>query len=243
MVMIRKPKRGLFITGTDTDVGKSYVAAMIAQTLHSQGHRVGVYKPVASGCEDIQGNIVSGDAVALWEAAGRPGSLEQVCPQRFMAPLAPHLAARAEGQTVDPTLLLTGIEAWHDQCDLIIVEGVGGLLSPLSDDVYVADLACDLGYPLIVVASNKLGVINQTLQTLLTAAAYGEGLDVAGVVLCDTRGDTTGDTTGDTRDVSLESNPCELVERCASPLLAHVGHMANSFDPPVDWIAVMDSSR
>src|SRR3990172_4269791 len=100
--------RGLFITGTGTGVGKTYVAALIAQALRSAGKRVGVYKPIASGCEVRDGRLVSPDAIALWEAAGRPGTLEQVCPQIFAAPLAPHLAARAEGRRVDAGLLREG---------------------------------------------------------------------------------------------------------------------------------------
>src|SRR3954469_2349385 len=101
---------GLFITGTGTGVGKTYVGALVARTLRDAGKRVGVYKPVASGCEIHGGKLVSPNAMALWEAAGRPGTLEQVCPQLFTAPLAPHLAARAEGRRVDPALLREGID-------------------------------------------------------------------------------------------------------------------------------------
>ena len=82
--------RGLFITGVGTEVGKTFVAATIARRLVADGLRVGVYKPVASGCSRREGRLVADDAVALWEAAGRPGTLEEVCPQRFAAPLAPH---------------------------------------------------------------------------------------------------------------------------------------------------------
>ena len=112
--------RGLFITGTDTGVGKTHVAAMIARSLCAAGRRVGVYKPAASGCRrpadgdpaDGEG-LISDDAVALWNAAGRPGELRQVCPQCFEAPLAPHLAAAREGKCVDPDLLRSGIDYWR----------------------------------------------------------------------------------------------------------------------------------
>src|SRR5579863_9801562 len=90
--MARKPLRGLFITGTDTDVGKTYVGAMVASYLVAQGHRVGVYKPAASGCTLRDGILESDDARALWTAAGSPGTLADVCPQAFAAPIAPHLA-------------------------------------------------------------------------------------------------------------------------------------------------------
>src|SRR5688572_10261070 len=100
---------GLFITGTGTDVGKTYVGALIAQSLRNARQRVGVYKPVASGCDECDGRLTAPDAVRLWEVAGRPGTLDQVCPQMFRAPLAPHLAARVEGRRVDPQLLRDGI--------------------------------------------------------------------------------------------------------------------------------------
>src|SRR5689334_18385594 len=110
--------RGLFITGTGTGVGKTYVGALIARALRDAGKRVGVYKPVASGCERSDDEFLSPDAIALWDAAGRPGSLSQVCPQTFSAPLAPHLAARAEGKRVDSKLLRDGIKVWLDSSDV-----------------------------------------------------------------------------------------------------------------------------
>src|SRR3954453_14971644 len=129
---------GLFITGTGTGVGKTYVGALVVRALRDAGKRVGVYKPVASGCEMRGGKLVSPDAIALWEAAGRPGTLEQVCPQFFAASLAPHLAARAEGRQVDSRLLREGIKFWRGTSDVVIVEGAGGLMSPISDDDYNA---------------------------------------------------------------------------------------------------------
>ncbi len=84
--MSQSKVRGLFITGTGTNVGKTFVAAAIARSLAAAGRRVGVYKPAASGCQMVDGKLTSDDAVALWQAAGKPGELEQVCPQRFAAP-------------------------------------------------------------------------------------------------------------------------------------------------------------
>src|SRR6185436_16551261 len=120
--------RGLFITGTGTGVGKTYVGALIAKALRESGKRVGVYKPVASGCEVHDGKLVSPDAVALWEAAGLPGTLEQVCPQLFAARRGRDLAGEAEGRRVDPRLLRDGIEFWRATSDVVIVEGAGGLM-------------------------------------------------------------------------------------------------------------------
>ena len=164
--MTHQRPTGLFFTGTDTGVGKTYVAALVARALAAAGRRVGVYKPVASGCRREGGQLVSDDAVSLWEAAGRPGELERVCPQRFAAPPRPTWRPRAEGGQVDADLLRRGLEYWRERSEIVIVEGAGGLMSPVSDEDYVADLAQEFGYPLLVVARNALGVINQTLQTL-----------------------------------------------------------------------------
>lgn len=227
IAMKRKQTAGLFVTGTDTGVGKTYVGAMIVRELRRAGCRVGVYKPTASGCRRQGRKLVSDDAVALWEAAGRPGSLDRVCPQRFFAPLAPHLAAREEGKQLDPELLRQGLEYWRRRSDVIVVEGAGGLMSPLGEEEYVADLAYDFALPLVVVARNALGTINQTLQTLIAAAAFRDGLEVAGIVL--NHPAPPGD------DVSIATNRRELVARCVPPVLAEVMHGAEAFDTEVDW--------
>lgn len=222
-----KPVRGLFVTGTDTAVGKTYVAAMIARTLYEAGYSVGVYKPAASGCRAEGSQLLADDAISLWEAAGRPGKLEQVCPQCFTEPLAPHIAARAAGQEIDTELLRSGLDPWRDGYDLVVVEGAGGLMSPLSDVDYVADLANDFGFPLVVVAKNCLGTINQTLQTLIAAATYREGLEVAGIVL--------NRTSTNAGDRSVETNAKELATRAVPPILAEVQFGASEFDREVDW--------
>src|SRR4051812_21331307 len=210
--MVQVPP-GLFITGTGTGVGKTYVAAQLAAALRAAGKRVGVYKPVASGCELRNGELISADALALWEAAGKPGTLQQVCPQLFAAPLAPHLAARAEGKDVDRQKLRDGIEVWRTRSHVVLVEGAGGLMSPISDDDYNADLAAEFGYPLLVVAANVLGTINATLQTLIAARSFRK-LRVAGVVL--------NSPAQLSNDASIATNADELRKRCEAPILATV---------------------
>jgi dethiobiotin synthetase len=222
---------GLFITGTDTGVGKTRVASLIAKALVQTGRKVGVYKPAASGCVRQGDTLVSDDAVALWNAAGRPGELEQVCPQRFAAPLAPHLAARAEGKEIDAALLRDGINYWRERSDIVLVEGAGGLMSPMGDDEYVADLADAFGYPLIVVSRNVLGTINQTLQTLITAAVFSDGLEVAGLVL-----NHPSPPAAD--DASLATNRSEIAARIIPPILAEVFWNAEGFDAEVDWFGL-----
>ena len=227
--MLKKPPHGLFITGTDTEIGKTYVATLIVKELVATGHRVGVYKPVASDCISDGQQLVSEDAVALWEVAGRPLSLDAVCPHRYQAPLAPHLAARSEGRELDAESLRRGIEPWADECDIIIIEGAGGVMSPISDDEYFADLAYDFGYPAIVVVPNVIGAIHQSLSTLIAAACFRGGLPLAGVVLNDARSFDD--------DPSTDSNREEIARRALAPVLTRLRHEGEAFDDEVDWMA------
>jgi len=221
---------GLFITGTSTEVGKTHVAAMIARALVADGRRVGVYKPAASGCRREGETLIADDAVMLWDAAGRPGRLEDVCPQRFLAPLAPHRAAREEGRRVDAALLRSGLEPCLASSEIVLVEGAGGLMSPLGDDDYNLDLAAEFGLPLVIVAANELGVINATLQTIITAQARAPQLALAGIVL--------NLATRREGDASLASNAEELRVRCPAPLLATVSHGESEFRERVEWLAL-----
>lgn len=226
--MNNKRRPGLFVAGTDTGVGKTHVAAMVVRSLRAAGRSVGVYKPAASGClSAVDGSLISDDAQTLWEAAGRPGSLDAVCPQRFAAPLAPHLAAEAEGRTLDAELLRRGLDAWLDY-DVVVVEGAGGLFSPLGRDELNIDLAAELGLPLVLVAANRLGTIHATLATLIAAAARAPQLCIAGVVLNDAAPD-------DGRDASRRTNAAELRRLIRVPFLAEVAHAAATFTPAVDW--------
>jgi len=141
------------------------------------------------------------------------------------------MAARQEGKRVDAGLLRSGLDFWQNRSDIVLVEGVGGLMSPVSNDDYVADLAYEFGFPLIVVSPNVLGVINQTLQTLITAATFREGIDVAGVALNDMREPTVDDP-------SIGTNRSELETRCVPPILVHLGWSEDDFDAHVDWFGL-----
>jgi dethiobiotin synthetase len=229
-----RPPVGLFVTGNDTGVGKTHVSAMIARAAYANGLRVGVYKPVASGCRSESGSLIAEDAQQLWEAAGSPGELEYVCPQRFAAPLAPHLAAQIEGKQLDRELLRSGLDYWRDRSDFLVVEGAGGLMSPLDDDEYVADLAHDFGYPLVVVAKNQIGVINQTLQTLIVAMTFRDGLNVAGVVL--------NRAMPVDSDPSLADNRRQLEMRCVPPVLAELMFGQQEFSATIDWLEIASTA-
>jgi dethiobiotin synthetase len=232
---------GLFITGTDTNVGKTYVAALIARALNAAGYRVGPYKPAASGCRAAQASspcaqegdrLISGDALLLWRAAGEPGEFDRVCPQCFQAPLAPHLAARAEGKEIDRNLLRNGLDYWRERSDIVLIEGAGGLLSPLGDGVCVADLARDLGFPLVIVARNALGAINHTLLTIRVAQDLYR-LNVAGIVL--------NHPAPPGNDPSISMNRQEIALRTIVPILAEVLWGATEFNEMVDWRIIAKS--
>jgi dethiobiotin synthetase len=212
-------------------VGKTFVASRIAAALYRSGARVGVYKPAASGCRRVGSSLVSDDAVSLWAAAGQPGRLSAVCPQVFAAPLAPHLAAKEERREIDAELLRRGIDYWRKRSEVVVVEGAGGLMSPVGERDYVADLADAFGFPLVVVAPNRIGAINSTLLTLIAAAARPRPLDIAGIVLNHVLPPTAGDP-------AVHSNRMELELRCVPPVLTDLEHHAADFQTPVDLLAV-----
>jgi len=200
----------LFFAGTDTDVGKTYVASLVAASLHNQRQRVGVYKPVASDCQRIDGKLVASDAVALWEAAGRPLTLGDVCPQRFIAPLSPPAAAALEGKQVDARLLRSGADVWTDDVDTRIIEGAGGLLSPLAEGVLNIDLVKQFDSPKCV--------IHQVLATC--DAAKHRGVTPAGIILCQTTSHI---------DESVASNRTEIERYCDVAVVGDVGFGDRTF--------------
>lgn len=174
----------LLITGTDTDVGKTWVSSLLLRQLRKQGVSVGAYKPVCSGVtHDVDGGKTWLDVDQLSSAIQWTGYLDQICPQRFDAPVAPNIAARLQDLVVDDGLLAGGVEAWRNTASHLLIEGAGGLLCPLSDQSTVADLAERLNAPLLIVAANRLGVINHTLLTVETAR--NRGLQIAAIVLND----------------------------------------------------------
>jgi dethiobiotin synthetase len=170
---------GLFVTGTDTEVGKSVVAAALTATLAARGVPVGAFKPVVTGLDDAPEPGKPHDHELLAACAGMTPA--DVAPYRFGPAVSPHLAAELAGVTIDPTILVEA--ARHNgEGRTLIAEGVGGLLVPLDlVGTLVLDLVVALGLPLVVVARPGLGTINHTLLTLRVARAAG--VDVRGVVM------------------------------------------------------------
>ncbi len=169
--------RGVFVTGTGTEVGKTVVAAVLARALAESGSRVAVFKPAVTGLDDPG----EPDHELLRRAAGSDQSDEQIAPYRYGPPASPHLAASLAGEEIDPERLRAAAEAAAAGADEIVCEGVGGLLVPLAAEYLVRDLAVALGLPVVVTASPGLGTINHTLLTV--EAARAAALEVAMVVL------------------------------------------------------------
>ncbi|MGA8217578.1 MAG: dethiobiotin synthase [Solirubrobacterales bacterium] len=180
--------RGLFVTGTGTEVGKTVVSSAIAYAARQRGDRVAVFKPALSGLDDhpLRPEIWESapelpDHALLRLAAGSMQADEQVAPYRYGPPVSPHLAAELAGERIDPDRLRGAALAATEDADLLVCEGVGGFLVPLIAGYLVRDLAQDLALPVVVAASPGLGTINHTLLTI--QAVRAAGLDVAAVVL------------------------------------------------------------
>jgi len=168
--------RGVFVTGTDTEVGKSVVAASICAALAARGERVAAFKPVVTGLDEEPGEF--GRDHELLAAAANAGQLaSDVTPHVFGPAVSPHLAAELAGVTIEPANLLAAARA-HE---VVVCEGVGGLLVPITPGYLVRDLAVDLALPVVIASRPGLGTINHTLLTIESARAGG--LTVAAVVM------------------------------------------------------------
>jgi len=173
-----KPGRGVFVTGTGTEVGKTVVAAAIAHTLANEGKQVAVFKPAVTGLENDDREP---DHALLRRAAKSEQSDDEIAPYRYGPPMSPHLAAGLAGEEIQPERLLDAAHAAAAGSTALVCEGVGGLLVPLTMDYLVRDFAVHLGLPLVVAASPGLGTINHTLLTI--EAARSAGLEVTAAVL------------------------------------------------------------
>jgi dethiobiotin synthetase len=207
--------RGIFITGTDTGVGKTFFAATLAACWRGLGYRVGVMKPAETGCEAKDGQLIPADAVRLKEASGSADPLEKICPYRFSEPLAPSIAAERAGIKIDIDQLLKiygEISAAHD---VTLVEGAGGLMVPLLPSYTYADFARVAKLPVIVVAANRLGAINHLLLTLEHAAC--KGLTPLGYVL---------NRLGNEASLAAETNREVLTNLTGVPCLGEIAFFA-----------------
>lgn len=208
--------RGLFFTGTDTEVGKTRILTGVARILRRQGCNLRVCKPIASGASCHQGRPVSPDTLALAKAAEVGDDLGEVTPWVFEDPVAPSVAARKQGIRLDPQAVAAKIRGDTRPDQFLLVEGVGGLLCPVGERTTVADLACALELPLVIVARRALGTLNHTLLTL--EAARARRLAVAGIVVNETT---------PPHSLAEETNVEELRRQTDSPILAVVPYQGD----------------
>ncbi len=223
--------RGVFVTGTDTGVGKTVLSAALAAALTARGERVHAFKPVVTGTEESGG--WPHDHVLLARVCGvQP---EDVSPERFAPAVSPHLAAELAGRSIEPRALVAHARAAGAAADALVAEGVGGLLVPLTPSWTVRDLAAELGLPVLIAARPGLGTINHTLLTL--EAARAAGLEVRGVVLTPWPADPSAMERSNRETIAVMGGVETVVlDRIASPdpaLLADAGSRL-----PLDrWLA------
>jgi dethiobiotin synthetase len=220
--------RSIFITGTHTGVGKTFFACALAAHLKEAGYKVGVMKPAETGCDAGDGKLAPQDAIALKNASGSELPAEKICPYQFAEPLAPSVAAARAGRSIDIDRLLDLYNEISTTHDITLVEGAGGLMVPLLPSFTYADFARVLKLSLIVVAPNKLGLINHLLLTLEHASC--KGLKVLGYVLnqMETATSLAGETNREAL-LSLTAVPClgELPyeTQCSGATAAAIRHL------------------
>jgi dethiobiotin synthetase len=164
---------GIFITGTDTGVGKTVVACALVRALRAQGLSVGVMKPVASGSVQTAEGLRNEDALALIEASGTKAPYNQVNPFCFEPPVSPHIAAKDVMIDIDTSMIRHQYEALAKGMDWVVVEGAGGWFAPINAHQTMADLAWTLSVPALMVVGLKLGCLNHAQLTRLGVEAHG----------------------------------------------------------------------
>lgn len=209
-------RRGLFITGTDTGVGKTYLTCRIARAWRREGRSFRVMKPLATG---------DGEDTRLLGEAAEDGDHAGISAFRFAEPAAPPVAARKQGVRLDFGEIVAAVRRRGNESEALLVEGVGGLLCPITDREAVADLIAALGFPCVVVARRSLGTLNHTLLTL--EVAQRRGLTVAGVVISETNPPLT---------VAEVENVAELQARCT---VLDVLPFGNDSPDRVDWWSLL----
>lgn len=207
-----------FVTGTDTEIGKTFVACALLHRARRDGHTALAMKPIAAGAEPDGNAWINEDAARLRSAGSFDPGIELINPYCLREPVAPHIAMAAEGVAFDPARVTRAFAALRAQADVVIVEGVGGFRVPLNDHYDTADLAVDLGLPVILVVGMRLGCINHALLTVEAIAA--RGLPLAGWIA----------NRIDPAMLRFDENLAALAARIPAPLLGVVPHRSDA-DP------------
>lgn len=172
--------KGLFVTGTDTGVGKTWFTLACIRALQAEGINTVAMKPVASGAQTVDGKLLNEDALSIQQSLRPHVDYELINPYVFAPPVSPHIAAAEAGVEIDLQHIKQSCETLSRDADCVIVEGVGGWLAPLSDALTVADMAGVLGLPVVMVVGIRLGCLNHAMLT--AQAIRRSGLDLSGWV-------------------------------------------------------------
>jgi len=243
--MIQEPflrhTHGYFITGTDTGVGKTIITAALALCLKQRGFRVAAMKPIETGC--TKENPFGSDAERLRTAMETELPLELVSPYRFPLPLAPLAAARAAGVTIEMDRIATTCQDLAHDYDFILVEGIGGLMVPLSEKMDVRDLIASLGLPTLIVGRAALGGVNHALLTI--EALRQRAISIIGIVLNQLASEPNHEQTRSTVDLIRERSgvpvfgPLPYKSECCLNWTAGVAEIAQ--EPAIrslaEWLA------
>jgi dethiobiotin synthetase len=217
---------GLFVTGTDTGVGKTYVSTGIATALISRCVDVGVMKPAETGCSMRAGRLVPKDALRLMKSACVKDPLSLVNPYRFRRPIAPAVAGEREGKTIDPLMIISAFQTLSKRHEFMIVEGAGGIMAPLSGKYTYLDLAKKIGLPVLIVSRPGLGTINHTLLTI--AALRGRKISIAGIVINYAQDVRSG--------LAEKTNPGVIEKISGIQILGIISHGSGRFDDLLNGI-------
>lgn len=204
-----------FVAGTDTEIGKTFVTCTLLHAARNRGLTAIGMKPIAAGAETVNGEFINEDAARLRAAGSFDPGLALLNPYCLTSPIAPHIAAAEEGVRIDAGRIHDAFAALTTRADVVFVEGVGGFRVPLDDDYDTADLARDMGLPVILVVGMKLGCINHALLTAEAIAA--RGLNLAGWVA----------NRIDPAMLRFEQNLDALSQRLSAPLLGVVPFQAD----------------
>lgn len=219
--------KGYFITGTDTEVGKTVATAVIGLLLQKQKKKIGVMKPVGSGGVEIDGRLYSEDAIFLKKTLGLMEDLSIINPICLKHPLAPKVAAEHVGQDVDLSVIREAqIKFQSKQLDILLVEGVGGVMVPLRHDYLVLDMIRDLKFPVIIISRPNLGTINHTIMT--TSILKQEKIHIVGIVFNYAKKQEKG--------LAEKTNPREIKRISGVKVLGEIPYIENIEKSPIEKI-------
>lgn len=224
---------GVFITGTDTGVGKTYVASALATELRKANIAIGVMKPAETGCRMRAGKLYPKDAMKLMNASGVHDRLDLINPYRFRKPLAPGVAALLEGKNIEPATILNAFNILQRRHAYMIVEGAGGIMVPLSENYLFLDLAHAMKLPVLIVARPGLGTINHTLLTI--HALSRKKVPIAGIVV--------NYAAQQERGLAEQTSPSIIQDISGVPVLGTIGHGSRDVSRIIERIMVDKQNR